>query len=113
MVESSVRMLPPGRERFGFSQTRKPSRESFECGRRQGKGKVTNRRKRYSRSHIQDKQGPQGVVDCAPFLKCAARGIRIMGKGDRRSRRGKIYRGSFGKTRAKDPTKKKKAAAKK
>jgi 30S ribosomal protein S31 len=34
-----------------------------------------------------------------------------MGKGDRRSRRGKIYRGSFGKTRPKDPTKKKKKAA--
>jgi 30S ribosomal protein S31 len=32
-----------------------------------------------------------------------------MGKGDRRSRRGKIYRGSFGKTRPKDPDKKKKA----
>ena len=31
-----------------------------------------------------------------------------MGKGDMRSRRGKIYRGSFGKTRAKDPAKKKK-----
>jgi ribosomal small subunit protein bTHX len=30
-----------------------------------------------------------------------------MGKGDQRSRRGKIYRGSFGKTRAKDPAKKK------
>jgi 30S ribosomal protein S31 len=36
-----------------------------------------------------------------------------MGKGDRRSRRGKIYNGSFGKTRPKDPAKKKKAAAKK
>jgi 30S ribosomal protein S31 len=39
-----------------------------------------------------------------------------MGKGDRRTRRGKIYAGSFGKTRPKDPTKKKKrttAAAKK
>jgi 30S ribosomal protein S31 len=35
-----------------------------------------------------------------------------MGKGDRRSRRGKIYNGSFGKTRPKDPTKKKKAAVK-
>lgn len=36
-----------------------------------------------------------------------------MGKGDRKSRRGKIYRGSFGKTRPKDPQKlaKKKAAA--
>ncbi|NBW89785.1 MAG: 30S ribosomal protein THX, partial [Gammaproteobacteria bacterium] len=26
-----------------------------------------------------------------------------MGKGDRRSRRGKIYAGSFGKSRPKDP----------
>ncbi len=30
-----------------------------------------------------------------------------MGKGDIRSRRGKIYRGSFGKSRPKDPTAKK------
>jgi 30S ribosomal protein S31 len=30
-----------------------------------------------------------------------------MGKGDSRSRRGKIYQGSFGKSRPKDPTKKK------
>lgn len=36
-----------------------------------------------------------------------------MGKGDQRSRRGKIYRGSFGKSRAKDPVKKKRRAAKK
>jgi 30S ribosomal protein S31 len=35
-----------------------------------------------------------------------------MGKGDQRSKRGKIYRGSFGKSRAKDPAKKKKRAAK-
>lgn len=35
-----------------------------------------------------------------------------MGKGDGRSRRGKIYKGSFGKTRAKDPARKKKTAAK-
>lgn len=34
-----------------------------------------------------------------------------MGKGDMRSRRGKIYRGSFGKTRAKDPSRKKKKSA--
>jgi 30S ribosomal protein S31 len=34
-----------------------------------------------------------------------------MGKGDKRSRRGKIYRGSFGKTRPKDPTAKKKKPA--
>ena len=39
-----------------------------------------------------------------------------MGKGDSRSRRGKIYQGSFGKSRPKDPAKKKarlKKAAKK
>jgi 30S ribosomal protein S31 len=35
-----------------------------------------------------------------------------VGKGDRKTRRGKIYRGSFGKTRAKDPAKKKAAAKK-
>ena len=28
-----------------------------------------------------------------------------MGKGDRRSRRGKIYRGTFGKSRPKHPSK--------
>ena len=33
-----------------------------------------------------------------------------MGKGDRKTRRGKIYAGSFGKTRPKDPEKKKKQA---
>ena len=35
-----------------------------------------------------------------------------MGKGDRRTRRGKIYRGSFGKSRPQDPAKEKKKAAK-
>ena len=30
-----------------------------------------------------------------------------MGKGDRKTRRGKIYRGSFGKSRPKDPSKNK------
>jgi ribosomal small subunit protein bTHX len=35
-----------------------------------------------------------------------------MGKGDQRTRRGKIYRGSFGRSRLKDPGKKKRAAAK-
>jgi ribosomal small subunit protein bTHX len=40
-----------------------------------------------------------------------SKGSRQVGKGDRKTRRGKIYRGSFGKTRAKDPTKK--AASKK
>ena len=36
-----------------------------------------------------------------------------MGKGDRKTRRGKIYAGSFGKSRPKDPAKKKAATAKK
>jgi 30S ribosomal protein S31 len=37
-----------------------------------------------------------------------------MGKGDRRTKRGKLYAGSFGKSRPKDPAKKKaKAKAKK
>ena len=35
-----------------------------------------------------------------------------MGKGDPRTRRGKIYQGSFGKSRVKDPAKRKKKAAK-
>jgi 30S ribosomal protein S31 len=34
-----------------------------------------------------------------------------MGKGDSKTRRGKIYKGSFGKSRPKDPARKKKAAA--
>lgn len=34
-----------------------------------------------------------------------------MGKGDRRTARGKIYRGTFGKSRPKDPEKKKKKTA--
>lgn len=34
-----------------------------------------------------------------------------MGKGDRRSRRGKIYNGSFGKSRPKNPAAAKKKAA--
>jgi len=37
-----------------------------------------------------------------------------MGKGDPKTRRGKIYKGSFGKSRPKDPSsRKKKATAKK
>ena len=36
-----------------------------------------------------------------------------MGKGDSRSRRGKIYQGSFGKSRPKDPAKKRAQAKKK
>jgi ribosomal small subunit protein bTHX len=35
-----------------------------------------------------------------------------MGKGDPRTRRGKIYQGSFGKSRAKDPAKRNKKAKK-
>jgi 30S ribosomal protein S31 len=40
------------------------------------------------------------------------RSNKCMGKGDIKSRRGKIYRGSFGKSRPKDPDKKKAAAVK-
>jgi 30S ribosomal protein S31 len=36
---------------------------------------------------------------------------KLVGKGDRRTRRGKIYAGSFGKLRPKDPTRGKKPAA--
>jgi 30S ribosomal protein S31 len=36
----------------------------------------------------------------------------IVGKGDRKTRRGKIYAGSFGKKRPKSPVKKKAAAKK-
>jgi ribosomal small subunit protein bTHX len=35
-----------------------------------------------------------------------------MGKGDPRTRRGKIYQGSFGRLRSKDPAKRRKKAAK-
>jgi len=35
-----------------------------------------------------------------------------VGKGDRKTRRGKIYRGSFGNSRPKTPGAKKKSAAK-
>lgn len=35
-----------------------------------------------------------------------------MGKGDIKTRRGKIYRGTFGKSRPKDPARKKKTAKK-
>ena len=35
-----------------------------------------------------------------------------MGKGDRKTRRGKIYAGSFGKLRPKDPAKRRAQAAK-
>ncbi len=36
-----------------------------------------------------------------------------MGKGDSRTKRGKIYQGSYGKSRPKDPSRDKRAAAKK
>jgi len=36
-----------------------------------------------------------------------------MGKGDPRTKRGKIYQGSYGKSRPKDPSRDKRAAAKK
>lgn len=61
-------------------------------------------------------QGPRGyfpraLLDCAPRFSRQSEHL-FMGKGDIKSRRGKIYRGSFGKSRPKDPAKKKAAAAK-
>lgn len=47
------------------------------------------------------------MLDCVHILNSLLESNR-MGKGDRRSRRGKIYRGSFGKTRPKDPAAKSK-----
>ena len=49
----------------------------------------------------------------AVALHCAAFNILeiLVGKGDRRTRRGKIYAGSFGKLRPKDPKAGKKPAA--
>lgn len=54
---------------------------------------------------------PDALVDCAPFFSIGDTRRQFMGKGDMRSKRGKIYRGSFGKSRAKDPAKKRKRAA--
>ncbi|HVO45690.1 MAG TPA: 30S ribosomal protein THX [Steroidobacteraceae bacterium] len=51
------------------------------------------------------------MLDFAPSQSSV--GVSCMGKGDSRSRRGKIYQGSFGKSRPKDPAKKKRRAAKK
>jgi 30S ribosomal protein S31 len=53
---------------------------------------------------------PANLLDSAPFTTKVV-GVVFMGKGDSRSRRGKIYQGSFGKSRPKDPAKKKKRAA--
>ena len=48
-----------------------------------------------------------------PALFIALQGVVfLMGKGDHRSRRGKIYQGSFGKSRPKDPAKRRKKATK-
>ena len=82
------------------------------CGKRQGKGKVTNPPAPYRKATLRTRETearwePRGrLLDCAPVQ--LATGAQGMGKGDQRSRRGKIYRGSFGKTRAKDPASKKK-----
>ena len=50
-------------------------------------------------------------IDCARAALARWQELAV-GKGDRKTRRGKIYNGSFGKSRPKDPTKKKKTAAK-
>ncbi len=54
-------------------------------------------------------QSRRRCLDCAASRK---RWERLVGKGDRRTRRGKIYAGSFGKTRPKDPKAGKSGAAK-
>jgi 30S ribosomal protein S31 len=48
-------------------------------------------------------------VHCAPRKKRAFDADGTMGKGDRKTRRGKIYRGSFGKSRPKKPARLRKA----
>src|SRR5437660_10309075 len=64
------------------------------------------------------RQGCQGR-SCVP-ARASATGLPhyvksesefLMGKGDPRTRRGKLYQGSFGKSRPKDPAKRKKKAA--
>jgi 30S ribosomal protein S31 len=47
-----------------------------------------------------------------PFYCTSEPELSLMGKGDHRTRRGKIYQGSFGKSRPKDPAKRRKKAAK-
>ena len=54
---------------------------------------------------------PRALLDSAPAFFPQSEHL-FMGKGDIKSRRGKIYRGSFGKSRPKDPAKKKAAAVK-
>lgn len=52
---------------------------------------------------------PRGIA-AGPFHWADEREWTSMGKGDPRTRRGKIYQGSFGKLRPKDPAKRKKKA---
>ncbi len=50
-------------------------------------------------------------IDCARATWGAQRsGVQRVGKGDMKTRRGKIYRGSFGKSRPKHPGGKQRAA---
>ncbi|HXF66950.1 MAG TPA: 30S ribosomal protein THX [Burkholderiales bacterium] len=58
-----------------------------------------------------------GVIRAGPVVYNAAvvffeSGIETMGKGDLRTRRGKLFRGSYGKTRPRRPKKKPPVAAK-
>jgi 30S ribosomal protein S31 len=54
-------------------------------------------------------RGPQYVY-CGALGFPIVKGLNIMGKGDKRTLRGKIFKGSYGKTRPHHP--KKKPAAK-
>jgi 30S ribosomal protein S31 len=55
---------------------------------------------------------PAGTAAGLFSLASTHQELSFMGKGDHRTRRGKIYQGSFGKSRPKDPAKQKKKAAK-
>ena len=48
------------------------------------------------------------MIDCAGATGAVPWSMNNVGKGDRKTRRGKIYNGSFGKSRPKDPAKAKK-----
>jgi 30S ribosomal protein S31 len=53
------------------------------------------------------------LLDCGRAIGAGCFQEHNVGKGDRKTRRGKIYAGSFGKRRPKDPAGKKKSAASK
>jgi 30S ribosomal protein S31 len=65
-------------------------------------------------SRLYGRGEPSKVESVSSLCKIAGVQLRekLMGKGDRRTRKGKIYRGSYGKTRPGRPKKKAKPAPK-